>query len=176
MRQIREAAAKKAAIDLEADAALLQKKKEEEAAAALLQKKKEEEAAAALLQKKKEEEAAAALLQKKKQEAEDWLRLVNDNREDIDDIKSLLSRIGFSKGESQKYAEVLVLKHRVNSESKFQRKVGSDIAGYSATLQLHTDDVELLEEYFKEHVKQCLEEGLHEDRRSECGVNLCCIS
>ena len=106
---------------------------------------------AALLQKKKkEEEAAAALLQKKKEE--DWLRSVNDNREDIDDMKSLLSRIGFSKGESQKYAEVLVLKHRVNSVSKFQRKVGSDIAGYSATLQLHTDDVELLEEYFKQHM------------------------
>ena len=135
----------------EAAAALLQKEKEEEAAAALLQKQKEEEAAAALLQKQKEEEAAAALLQKKKQE-EDWLRLVNDNREDIDDIKSLLSRIGFSKGESQKYAEVLVLKHKVNSETKFQRKVGSDIAGYSATLQLDTDDAELLEEYFKRHM------------------------
>ena len=67
-REAREAAAKKAAIDLEAFAALLQKKKQEEAAAALLQKKKQEEAAAALLQKKKQEEAAAALLQKKKEE------------------------------------------------------------------------------------------------------------
>ena len=106
---------------------------------------------AALLQKKKkEEEAAAALLQKKKEE--DWLRSVNDNREDIDDMKSLLSRIGFSKGKSQKYAEVLVLKHQVDSEKKFQRKVGSDIAGYSATLQLRTDDVELLEEYFRRHL------------------------
>ena len=135
-------------LEEEAAAALLQKKKEEEAAAALLQKKQEEEAAAALLQKKKQEEAAAALLQKKKQE-EDWLRLVNDNREDIDDMKSLLSRIGLSKGKSQKYAEVLVLKHKVDSVTKFQRKVGSDIAGYSATLQLDTDDAELLEEYFK---------------------------
>ena len=133
-------------------AALLQKKKEEEAAAALLEKKKEEEAAAALLQKQKEEEAAAALLQKKKEEEEDWRRLVNENREDIDDIKSLLSRIGFSKGKSQKYAEVLVLKHKVDSVTKFQRKVGSDIAGYSATLQLDTDDAELLEEYFKQHM------------------------
>ena len=108
------------------------------------------EAAAALLQKQKEEEAAAALLQKQKEE--DWRRLVNDNREDIDDMKSLLSRIGFSKGESQKYAELLVLKHKVNSETKFQRKVGSDIAGYSAILQLRTDDVELLKEYFKRHM------------------------
>ena len=121
-----------------------------QAAAALLQKKKEEEAAAALLQKKKQEEAAAALLQKKQEE--DWPRLVNDNREDIDDIKSLLSQIGFSRGESQKYAEVLVIKHKVNSVTKFQRRVGSDIAGYSATLQLDTDDVELLEEYFKRHM------------------------
>jgi hypothetical protein len=72
--------------------------------------------------------------------------------EDIDELKSLLSRIGFSKGESQKYAEVLVLKHKVNTVSKFQRKVGSDIAGYSATLQLDSDDVELLEEYFKQHM------------------------
>ena len=96
-------------------------------------------------------EAAAALPQKKKQEA-DWLRSVNDNREDIDDIKSLLSGIGLSKGKSQKYAEVLVLKHKVDSVMKFQRKVGSDIAGYSATLQLDTDDVELLEEYFKQHM------------------------
>ena len=155
-----------AAIDAMSPAALLQKRKQEEAAAALLQKKKQEEAAAALLQKKKqEEEAAAALLQKKKQEEEeaaaallqkrqeeDWLRSVNDNREDIDDIKSLLSGIGLSKGKSQKYAEVLVLKHKVDSVTKFQRKVGSDIAGYSATLQLDTDDVELLEEYFKRHM------------------------
>ena len=76
-------------------------------------------------------EAAAALLKKKQEE--DWLRSVDDNREDIDDIKSLLSRIGLSEGKSQKYAEVLVLKHKVHSVTKFQRKVGSDIAGYSAT-------------------------------------------
>ena len=117
----------------------------------LYKKKKQEEAAAALLKKKQEEEAAT-LLQKKKEEEEDWRRLVNDNREDIDDIKSLLSQIGFSKVESQKYAELLVLKHKVNTVSKFQRKVGSDIASYSATLQLDTDDVELLEEYFKQHM------------------------
>ena len=110
------------------------------------------EAAAALLQKKQEEEAAAALLQKKKEAEADWLRSVNDKREDIDDIKSLLSGIGLSKSGSQKYAEVLVLKHKVDSVTKFQRKVGSDIAGYSATLQLDTDDVELLEEYFKQHM------------------------
>ena len=77
---------------------------------------------------------------------------IDATREDIDDIKSLLFRIGFSKGESLKYARVLVLKHKVNSETKFQRRVGSDIAGYSATLQLDTDDVELLEEYFKQHM------------------------
>ena len=76
--------------------------------------------------------------------------MVNENREDIDDIKSLLSQIGLSKGKSQKYAEALVLTHKVDSVTKFQRKVGSDIAGYSATLQLDTDDVELLEEYFKQ--------------------------
>ena len=63
-----------------------------------------------------------------------------------------MSQIGFSRGESQKYAEVLVLKHQVNSVSKFQRKVGSDIAGYSATLRLRTDGVALLEEYFKRHM------------------------
>jgi membrane protein involved in colicin uptake len=140
--------------------ASLKKKKEEEAAAAVLKKKKEEEAAAAVLQKKKEEEAAAAVLKKKEEEAaaaalkkkeEDWRRLVNENREDIDDIKSVLSQIGLSKGKSQKYAEALVLTHKVNSVSKFQRKVGSDIAGYSATLQLDTDDVELLEEYFRQN-------------------------
>ena len=112
--------------------------------------RKKKEAAAALLKKKKEEEAAAALLQKQKEE--DWLRLVNDNREDIDDIKSLLSKIGFSRIKSQKYAEVLVLKHKADSVRQFQRKVGSDIAGYSATLQLVTDGVELLEEYFKQHM------------------------
>ena len=90
----------------------------------------------------------AALLQKKKEEEEYWLWLVNDNREDIDDIKSLLSRIGFSEGKSQKYAELLVLKHQVDSVSEFQRKVVNDIAGYSATLQLDTADAELLEEYW----------------------------
>ena len=98
----------------------------------------------------KGKEAAAVLLQKK-QEDEDWLRLVNDNREDIDDIKSLLCQIGFSRIKSQKYAEVLVLKHKVDSVRQFQRRVGSDIAGYSATLQLDTDGVELLEEYFNQH-------------------------
>ena len=63
---------------------------------------------------------AAALLKRKEEEEEDWLRLVNDNREDIDDMKSLLSRrIGFSRGESQKYAEMLLdfTKHiRINME------------------------------------------------------------
>ena len=63
-----------------------------------------------------------------------------------------MSQIGFSKGESQKYAEALVIEHQVNSVSKFQRKVGSGIAGYSATLRLRTDGVELLEEYFKRHM------------------------
>ena len=77
---------------------------------------------------------------------------IDASREDIDDMKSLLSRIGFSRGESLKYARVLVLKHKVNTVSKFQRKVGSDIAGYSATLRLDTDDVELLEKYFKQHM------------------------
>ena len=47
---------------------------------------------------------------------------------------------------------MLVLKHKVDSVVKFQRKVGSDIAGYSATFLLDTDDVELLEEYFKQHM------------------------
>ena len=97
-------------------------------------------------------DTSPASLKKKKED--DWRRLVNENCEDIDDMKSLLSGIGFSKGESQKYAEVLVLTHKVNSVTKFQRKVGSDIAGYSATLQLDTDDVELLEEYFKQHLKR----------------------
>ena len=51
----------------------------------------------------------AALLQKKKEEEEYWLWLVNDNREDIDDLKTLLSRIGFSIIKSQKYAEILAV-------------------------------------------------------------------
>ena len=116
---------------------------------ASLKKKKEEEAAAALL-KKKEEKTAPASLKKKKEE--DWRRLVNENREDIDDMKSLLSGIGFSKSESQKYAEALVIKHKVNTVSKFQRKVGRNIATYSDALRLDTDDVELLEEYFRQHL------------------------
>ncbi len=44
---------------------------------------------------------------------------------------------------------MLVLDHKVDSEKKFHRKVRSDIAGYSAVLQLDADDVELLEEYFQ---------------------------
>ena len=76
---------------------------------------------------------------------------VAEKQPDIDAIKQLLVTIGISLTDAGRHAESLVLDHKVNSVTKFQRKVGSDIAGYSATLQLDTDDVELLEEYFNQH-------------------------
>ena len=93
---------------------------------------------------KAEEEAAAVKLPREKQ--------VSEKRADIDAIKQLLETIGLSPSGSSRYAEILVVDQKVDSVVKFRRKVGSDIAGYSATLQLDTDDAELLEEYFKRHM------------------------
>ena len=93
---------------------------------------------------KAEGEAAAVKLPREKQ--------VSEKRADIDAIKQLLETIGLSPSGSSRCAEILVVDQKVDSVVKFQRKVGSDIAGYSATLQLDTDDVELLEEYFKQHM------------------------
>ena len=76
---------------------------------------------------------------------------VAESQPDIDAIKQLLVTIGISHADASRHAKSLVLDHKVNSMLKFQRKVGSDVAGYSALLQLDTDDVELLEEYFKQH-------------------------
>ena len=76
-----------------------------------------------------------------------------ERQPDIDAIKQLLVTIGISLTDAGRHAESLVLDHKVNSPTKFNRKVGSDIAGYSATLQLDADDVELLEEYFNQHMK-----------------------
>jgi len=76
---------------------------------------------------------------------------VGESQPDIDAIKQLLVTIGISHADASRHAKSLVLDHKVNSMLKFQRKVGSDVAGYSALLQLDTDDVELLEEYFKQH-------------------------
>ena len=90
---------------------------------------------------KAEGEAAAVKLPREKQ--------VSEKRADIDAIKQLLETIGLSPSGSSRCAEILVVDQKVDSVVKFQRKVGSDIAGYSATLRLDTDDVELLEEYFK---------------------------
>jgi len=74
---------------------------------------------------------------------------VSEKRDDIDAIMQLLvMTIGISRTNAASYAETLVLDHKVDSEVKFKRKVGSDIAGYGAILQLDADDVELLEEYF----------------------------
>ncbi len=83
----------------------------------------------------------------KKKKDEDWLRSVDENREDIEDIKSLLSRIGFSKGESQKYAEALVISHELNSETKFQVALGSNSQHYYAQLQLPAMLIQLIERY-----------------------------
>ena len=77
---------------------------------------------------------------------------VAEKQLDIDAIKQLLVTIGISLTDAGRHAEALVLDHKVNSVMKFQRKVGSDVAGYSAMLQLDADDVELLEEYFNQHV------------------------
>ena len=92
---------------------------------------------------KAEGEAAAVKLPREKQ--------VSEKRVDIDAIKQLLETIGLSPSGSSRCAEILVVDQKVDSVVKFQRKVGSDIAGYSATLQLDTDGVELLEEYFNQH-------------------------
>ncbi len=78
-------------------------------------------------------------------------RQVAEKQLDIDAIKQLLVTIGIPLTDAGRHAESLVIDHKVNSVMKFQRKVGSDVAGYSAILQLDTDDVELLEEYFKQH-------------------------
>jgi hypothetical protein len=76
-------------------------------------------------------------------------RQVSEKQADIDDIKKLFTSIGISCTDATKHAETLVLDHKINSKVKFDRKVGSDLAGFSAILQLDDDDVELLQEYFE---------------------------
>ncbi len=131
-------------------AALLKKKQDEDA----IQKKLDEEAAVALLKKKQEQDAAIELFKKKQEEEairqqEERKRLVNENTEDIQDIRNLLIKIGFSKGESKKCAELLVLDHQINSEMKFLLKIAADSAYYYSKLQLPADSIKLVEHYLK---------------------------
>ena len=104
--------------------------------------KKQEEVTATLL---KTQEEDPALLQKKQQN--ERFRLVEENLEDIDDIRSLLSRIGFSKSESRKYAEALVLDYNVNSEMKFQLEMGAGSQRLYSQLHLSSQSVQLVDRY-----------------------------
>ena len=111
----------------------------------LLKKRQEQEAAVELFKKKQEEESALVV----KRQQEERARLVSENIEDIQDVRSLLIKIGFAKGESKKYAEVLVLDHQINSEAKFQLRLGVDRSYYYSQLQLTADSIKLVERYLK---------------------------
>ena len=137
--------------DAEVSTTLSLKEKQNKDAA---QKKLDEDTAAELVKKKQEQDAAIALFKKKQEQEtirqqEERKRLVNENIEEIRDIKNLLIKIGFSKGESKKCSEVLVLDHQINSEMKFLLKIATDSAYYYSELQLPADSIKLVERYLK---------------------------
>ena len=95
----------------------------------------------------KQDEESVILLQKQ-QEEQSALRQkqIVEKQKDIILIDTLLCSIGFAPSDAAKLAETLVLDHKIGSTLKFQKKIGSDVAGYSAILQLDNDDTELLDE------------------------------
>ena len=86
---------------------------------------------------------------KKQDEAASRQELIDEKREDINLIKQALITGGISLSDAGKHAATLVLDHKINTVKKFQRKVGGDLATFSAILSLDDDDVESLEEYFQ---------------------------
>ncbi len=73
--------------------------------------------------------------------------MIEENEEDIADIKELLIKIGLSKKASKKYAEILVIKCEIGSETLFCRKLGSNMTQYVTTLNITNDEQELIRDY-----------------------------
>ncbi len=109
---------------------------EEREAVILLKKQQENEA---LLKKQEKEAAEAAALREK---------LVVENLEYIEDMQQLLVTVGFTDLDAMEHAQTLVLDHKIDSEKKFLRRVGGDVAGYSEMLQLDVNGVDLMTKYF----------------------------
>ena len=73
--------------------------------------------------------------------------VIEENKEDICDIKDLFVRIGFSKKASNKYAEILVIKCDIGSETLFRRKLSGNMAHYVSILNISDDEQEILRDY-----------------------------
>ena len=76
-------------------------------------------------------------------------KVLASHKEDVDDVKELMMKIGFGKSLSKQYAESLVIDCNIQSEKLFQRKVAADRAFYHTKLQLDEDGIDLLDEYFQ---------------------------
>ncbi len=97
----------------------------------------------------------AALILKNEQELAAAMRrkLVAEYQEDIIPMKAMLhDDVGLSPSVAGRIAETLVLDHQISSVKIFQRKVGPDVAGYCALLQLDDIGTQLVKEYFM-HMK-----------------------
>ncbi len=82
--------------------------------------------------------------------------VIEENKEDIADIKDLLTQIGFSKRMSNKYAEILVIKCQIGSEILFRRKLSSNLTHYISILNFNDFEVELLRDYFSSNQNDIL--------------------
>jgi len=109
---------------------------EERETVILLKKLQENEA---LLKKQEKEAVEAAALRE---------RLVVENQEYIEDIQQLLVTVGFTDLDAAEHAQTLVLDHKIDSEKKFHRRVGGDVAAYGEMLQLDVNGVDLMTKYF----------------------------
>ena len=76
-------------------------------------------------------------------------KLISEKIDEIGDMQQLLLRVGFTAAyDTRGFAETLVIDHNIESDKKFERIVGVDIAGYSKVLQLDESGVNILTNYF----------------------------
>ncbi len=89
-------------------------------------------------------------IQRNDDSAEWRQKLFSQKREDVDLVKQLLqSEVGFSPSNASKYAELLVIDHKIGSVKVFHRKVGARVSYYSSKLNLDEEGVDLLDKYFQ---------------------------
>ncbi len=77
---------------------------------------------------------------------------VAQRKDDLEDIKNLLVKIGFPKSKIEKYAETLVIGLDIGSEALFQLKIGSNRDYYTRELQWNTDETMLISRYLDTQV------------------------
>ena len=72
---------------------------------------------------------------------------VAQRKDDLEDIKNLLVKIGFPKSKVEKYAETLVMSFDIGSEALFQLKIDSNRDYYTRELQWNADEATLVSCY-----------------------------